>query len=60
MLILGGTDEEGTVDPYIITFIFNSGMNHSLKGKDVLELDADKNDKEVSSYSELHTCGDGS
>lgn len=56
-IILGGTDEEGNVDPYMITFIFNSGMSHSLKGKDVIELDTDKNDKEVCSYSELHTCG---
>ncbi|EQB87310.1 hypothetical protein J2Z44_003022 [Clostridium punense] len=54
-IILGGTDEEGNIDPYMITFIFNSGMSHSLKGKDVLELDVDKNDKGVCSYSELHT-----
>lgn len=52
-IILGGTDEEGNKDPYMITFIFNSGMSHSLKGKDVVELNTDKNDEKVCSYSEL-------
>lgn len=35
-IILGGTDEEGNKDPYMLTFIFNSGMSHSLKGKYVV------------------------
>lgn len=56
-IILGGTDEEGNKDPYMITFIFNSGMSHSLKGKDVVELNTDKNDKKVCSYSNPDTCG---
>lgn len=38
-IILGGINEEGNKDPYMITFIFNSGMRHTLKGKDVLESD---------------------
>ncbi|WP_196247187.1 hypothetical protein [Clostridium novyi] len=41
----------------MITFIFNSGMSHSLKGKHVLELDVNKNDEEVCSYRESATCG---
>ncbi len=31
----------------MITFIFNSGMNYSLKGEDVIELDVDKNAEKV-------------
>ncbi|MEF9622418.1 hypothetical protein [Streptococcus dysgalactiae] len=56
-IILGGTDEDGNKDPYMITFIFNSGMSHSLKGKHVLELDVNKNDEEVCSYRECDTGG---
>ncbi|WP_278248571.1 hypothetical protein [Clostridium botulinum] len=37
----------------MITFIFNSGMNHSLKGEDVVELDVGKNVEKVCS----DTCG---
>ncbi|HBJ2611850.1 TPA: hypothetical protein LA742_000249 [Clostridium botulinum] len=37
----------------MITFIFNSGMSHSLKGEDVVELDVDKNVEKVCS----NTCG---
>ncbi|MBO0573727.1 hypothetical protein EXQ42_01840 [Clostridium botulinum] len=37
----------------IITFIFNSGMNHSLKGEDVVELYVDKNTEKVC----LDICG---
>ncbi|WP_274541563.1 hypothetical protein [Romboutsia maritimum] len=29
------TDDEGNIDSYMITFKFNSGMNYSLKGKNV-------------------------
>ncbi|MET7040283.1 hypothetical protein WBZ18_06200 [Clostridium botulinum] len=36
----------------MITFIFNSGIGHSLKGEDVVELDVDKNVEKVCS----HTC----
>lgn len=35
---------------------FDSGMNDSLKGKYVLELDVDKNAKEECSYSEIYIC----
>lgn len=56
-IILGGTDEDGNKDPYMITFIFNSGMSHTLKGRDVVELNADKNDTEACSYSEYDTRG---
>ncbi|MCM1991433.1 hypothetical protein [Oceanirhabdus seepicola] len=35
-IILGGTDKEGKTDHYMLTFIFNLGMSHSLKGKDVM------------------------
>ncbi|HGG0416305.1 hypothetical protein EXQ31_07490 [Clostridium botulinum] len=31
----------------MITFIFNSGMSHSLKGEDVVELNVDKNAEKV-------------
>lgn len=55
-IILGGTDEDGNKDPYMITFIFNSGMSHTLKGRDVVELNADKNDTEACSYSEYAAC----
>lgn len=54
-IILGVTDGEGNKDPYMITFIFNSGMSHSLKGKDVVELNTDKNDEKVCSYSQTDT-----
>ncbi|ACA43649.1 hypothetical protein FDC22_00705 [Clostridium botulinum] len=37
----------------MITFIFNSGVSHSLKGEDVVELDVDKNVEKVCS----DTCG---
>ncbi|MDS1002661.1 hypothetical protein P9J83_03975 [Clostridium sporogenes] len=37
----------------IITFIFNSSMNHSLKGEDVVELYVDKNAEKAC----LDTCG---
>nr|WP_279379142.1 hypothetical protein [Clostridium botulinum] len=37
----------------MITFIFNSGMSHSLKGEDVVELDVYKNVEKVCSG----TCG---
>ncbi|AUN10870.1 hypothetical protein [Clostridium botulinum] len=37
----------------MITFIFNSGMNHSLKGEDVVELEVDKNVEKACS----NTCG---
>ncbi|PIH05438.1 recombinase family protein [Clostridium combesii] len=37
----------------MITFIFNSGMSHSLKGEDVVELYVDKNAEKVGS----DTCG---
>ncbi|WP_274532354.1 hypothetical protein [Clostridium botulinum] len=37
----------------MITFISNSGMSHSLKGEDVVELDVDKNVEKVCS----DTCG---
>lgn len=37
----------------MITFIFNSGISHSLKGEDVVELYVDKNAEKVCS----NTCG---
>ncbi|EPS49554.1 hypothetical protein [Clostridium botulinum] len=37
----------------MITFIFNSGISHSLKGEDVVELDVDKNVEKV----RWDTCG---
>ncbi len=37
----------------MITFIFNSGISHSLKGEDVVELYVDKNARKVCS----DTCG---
>ncbi|HID0760204.1 hypothetical protein NVT68_008345 [Clostridium botulinum] len=40
----------------MITFIFNSGMSHSLKGEDVVELNVDKNAEKVC----LDTCGNSS
>ncbi|RUT53092.1 putative site-specific recombinase [Clostridium botulinum] len=40
----------------MITLIFNSGMSHSLKGEDVVELDVDKNVEKVCS----NTCGNWS
>ncbi len=45
---------------YMLTFIFNSGMSHSLQCKDVVELNKDKNDKKVWSYSQHPSCGDDS
>lgn len=57
-IILGGTDEEGNKDPYMLTFIFNSGMSHSLKGKDVVKFNGDSKEGKVCSYTEHATCGD--
>jgi len=54
-IILGGTDEEGNKDPYMLTFIFNSGMSHSLKGKDVVKSNGDSKDEKVCSYTEHDT-----
>jgi site-specific DNA recombinase len=54
-IILGGNDEEGNKDPYMITFIFNSGMSHTLKGKDVVKSDKKEKDEKVCSYNENDT-----
>lgn len=55
-IILGGIDEYGNKDPYMITFIFNSGMSHSLKGEDVVKLDKEEKEEKVCSYTEPDTC----
>ncbi|NFB16389.1 hypothetical protein EXM85_00040 [Clostridium botulinum] len=42
--VIGGIQtDKRTEFQGMITFIFNSGMSHSLKGEDVVELDVDKN-----------------
>ncbi|MCM1991354.1 hypothetical protein [Oceanirhabdus seepicola] len=50
-IILSGIDEEGNTDPYMLTFIFKSGMSHSLKGKDVKAFKTSKKDKEMCSLT---------
>ncbi|KRU27436.1 hypothetical protein VT91_26360 [Clostridium sporogenes] len=51
--ISGIQADKGTEFQEMITFIFNSGMSHSLKGEDVVELDVDKNVEKSCS----DTCG---
>lgn len=59
-IIIGKTNDDGTKDPYRITFVFKTGYTSSADGKAVQRSMKKKNKKEnMCSYSADEPCGDG-
>ena len=73
-VIIGGYNEDGTKDPYMITFIYKTGFKNSVDGADfkpprknsktsVKETElcpkASSEVKSLCSYTGIDTCGDG-
>lgn len=59
-VILGGLDADGIADPYMITFIFKTGLTSQVKGEKTARKKKDKDGDEICSHQAGQACGDGS